>query len=170
MDSDLLASFLEYDEITGDFKWIVDRGSLRLKGRVAGCTQSVGSGKKYKVIRIKGKIYYAHRLAWLAHHGVMPNRSIDHINGDSLDNRIVNLRNISRQENQRNMKLSKANTSGVTGVVFDRERKKWAAQIKVGRKNIHLGRFEDKEDAIKARKAAEINHGYHKNHGQKRPL
>ena len=99
---------------------------------------------------------------------------VDHINQDSCDNRLSNLRDVTRAENQRNQSMSKLNTSGVCGVV---ERKgvkgsTWRAQIgKIkddgGYTTAYLGSFKTKEKAIAARKAAEVKLGFHKNHGAK---
>lgn len=82
---------------------------------------------------------------------------IDHKYGEESrhDNRKLNLRVATRLENNRNHKICSTNTSGVTGVCWDKSRNKWFAQITVNNKNIHLGRFDNFEDAVKARKEAE---------------
>jgi len=74
---------------------------------------------------------------------------IDHISGDSLDNRKVNLRCCTHAENFRNQGISKHNTSGAKGVVWNKRNKNWNARITVDRKRIHLGCFNDKVTAIK---------------------
>lgn len=85
------------------------------------------------------------------------NLLIDHKFGEKSrnDNRKSNLRIATRQENNRNHKVCIMNTSGVTGVTWDKNRNKWIAQIHINNKNIHLGRFISFEDAVKARKKAE---------------
>lgn len=80
---------------------------------------------------------------------------IDHINHDTLDNRRCNLRVCTRQENNMNKGLYNHNTSGVTGVTWDKEKEKWKSQIKINNENRHLGYFKNKEKAIKIRKKAE---------------
>lgn len=82
---------------------------------------------------------------------------VDHKHGDSTrnDNRKENLRICTRQENNRNRKPTLNTKSGVVGVAWHNKNKKWVAQISISKKNIYLGSFENKEDAIKARKEAE---------------
>lgn len=115
---------------------------------------------------ILGLRYKAHRVAWALYHGAWPDHEIDHINGDRADNRIANLRSATHQENMRNQTLSSANRSGVIGVCWNSRRNKWSAQIKVNKKKIHLGLFDDINAAAKVRKRAEIEHGFHPNHGK----
>lgn len=93
--------------------------------------------------------------------GAVAGMHIDHINGDKLDNRRVNLRVVTHQRNQVNRKrLSKANTSGIRGVSRTKASslKPWLAQITVDRKNIYLGIFATLDEAMAARKAAELNY------------
>lgn len=87
--------------------------------------------------------------------GAKPQEIVDHINGNRADNRKANLRCCSRAENSRNRKVSSTNKSGVTGVFYDSERGKWSANIIFNAKRIYLGRFESKEDAVRARLAKE---------------
>lgn len=83
---------------------------------------------------------------------------VDHINHNSLDNRRKNLRICTYQQNNMNVSVSKRNKSGVVGVSFHKASKKWAARIKLNKKDIWLGSFEFIEDAIKARREAEIKY------------
>lgn len=83
------------------------------------------------------------------------NMVVDHINHDVSDNRKNNLRIVTHQQNMTNLKKSKNNTSGTTGVSWDKYSKKWAAYIAINNKTIKLGRFANIDDAIKARKEAE---------------
>ena len=110
-----------------------------------------------------GKTYKHCRVLWVLVYGYWPRR-LDHINGDKTDDRLVNLRDASAQENSRNCKRSAANTSGQTGV--SRHGKKWRAYIMVDGKQQHLGLFNSKERAYGARLSAEKKHGFHKNHGR----
>ena len=83
---------------------------------------------------------------------------VDHINHNELDNRKFNLRVCTKQQNDMNKRKQPNNTSGITGVTWDKSNNKWMAQIQVNGKNIKLGRFKNKEDAIEARKQAEIKY------------
>lgn len=114
--------------------------------------------------RIFNKAYKAHRVAWAIYTGSWPRDEIDHINHIPHDNRISNLREVSRAQNSKNMPRSKANNSGCTGVSWHKRAKKWRARIKFD-KEIHLGLFDCFDDAVKARKKAEEEFGFHKNHG-----
>ena len=161
---------LSYDPSTGEFWWKV-KTSNRVKARsVAGYERTNQDGKKYWLIRVDGKLHYAHRLAWLVTHGEFPPEQIDHIDGNGLNNRLENLRAVSHAENGRNLRKKSNNTSGVSGVSWHKSRQKWAAQIQVNRKHIHLGLFANKDEAIAARRAAEAEYGFHENHGTDRPL
>jgi len=92
---------LTYDPYTGLFTWLVDAYSNKVKGKIAG---SIKEG--YINISIDRKLYRAHRLAWLYVNGVFPSE-IDHINRVKSDNRICNLREVSRSENCQNRSTSK---------------------------------------------------------------
>lgn len=80
---------------------------------------------------------------------------VDHINRDKLDNRRKNLRICTQQTNVQNAGMKNTNKSGVTGVFLDKKVHRWRAQISVQGKCIHIGMFDDFEDAVKARKEAE---------------
>lgn len=92
------------------------------------------------------KYVYMHRLIMKANRG----DEIDHVNLDTLDNRKANLRLANRSQNMANTNLRSTNTSGVKGVVWDKNRNKWYAEITVDYKNIYLGRFNDIEEAKSA--------------------
>ena len=154
---------LSYDIRTGIFKWKSRASSHVPKGAKAG-TLEKSSG--YVRIKISGRKYRAHRLAWLIVYGSFPPDQIDHINGIKHDNRIINLRAVTCLENCRNKPLNSNNTSGHLGITYDKKHNKWLARIGGTRKRIHLGCFENKEDAIEARRIAEINYNYHPNHGR----
>lgn len=89
-----------------------------------------------------------------------PNIHVDHINGDKLDNRKSNLRLCNRKQNLQNRTKQSNNQSGYKGVVFDKSRGRWRAEIGYNGKRKHLGRFDAAEDAYEAYcKAAELYHG-----------
>ncbi|AGN51638.1 HNH endonuclease [Vibrio phage eugene 12A10] len=91
---------------------------------------------------------------------------VDHINGNGLDNRKINLRVVTKAENNRNTKLHCNNTSGKSGVYLRPETGKWRAKIGHDGKVISLGEFETKDAAILAREIAELQFNYHNNHGR----
>jgi hypothetical protein len=137
--------------------------------RYAG-TPALGSLMKngYRIGAFLGVEILAHRAMWCIVFGAWPEGYIDHINGDRSDNRIRNLRDVDQQTNMRNARISRANTSGCTGVHFHKATGKWQSHITVSGRTKTLGMFEDFEDAVSARKEAEALHGFHVNHG--RPL
>jgi hypothetical protein len=110
---------LDYDPKTGIFTWKVGRGGRRF-GRVAGNKRSDG----YIKIQIDGRSYLAHRLAWLYIYGYLPEHDVDQIDRDPSNNRIDNLREVSRTCNLRNCGNHSSNTSGVKGVSFHKQRGK----------------------------------------------
>ncbi len=156
-----LKELLNYDSETGILYWNKTTNRRIKVGDVAGCKDAYG----YLVIRFDGKLYKAHRLAWLYVYGVLPDQ-IDHINGIRDDNRIVNLRSVTIGENNKNTKVRQDNISGVAGVHFEQSRSKWLANISVEGKNVYLGRFNTFDEAVHARKSAEIEYSYHDNHGR----
>lgn len=143
---------LDYDPETGVFRWKPKqgRGGSWAAGRVAGGMD----GKGYWRISIKGVRRQAHRLAWLHFYGVWPDRQIDHINGNRLDNRISNLRLATNGENQQNAKFIRKNTGAYPGVTPARKSGRWQAQITHKSKYHYLGTFDTPEDAHAAFMAA----------------
>ena len=138
--TEILKQPLNYDEETGIFTWVVNRGSAK-KGMIAG-TLSGG----YMRIQICGKIYASHRLAWVFVYGVWPKNDIDHINCVKSDNRICNLREATRSENQQNFhKAHLDSASGLLGASHYKGR--WIAQIQFGGRKKYLGHFSTKEEA-----------------------
>ena len=152
---------LRYEPETGHFYWLEGGGRRRL-GFPAGSLWSNG----YARIWIDGKDYMAHRLAWLYMYGAFPQNQIDHINGNPLDNRILNLRDVDQAENHKNKRRQSNNSSGVTGVRWNKQAGKWVAYINVDGKQIYFGLFEDFFEAVCARKSAENKYGFHENHGR----
>lgn len=137
-------------------KWgeIVKRGMIDIED-VDFCKEHIWNIARDRITTIiDGKTKYLHRLIM----NCPDDMYVDHINRDTYDNRKSNLRICTNQENNRNKGLYSHNTSGVAGVVWDKSRNKWKAQIVVDGKCIFLGRFIEKEDAIKSRQEAEIKY------------
>lgn len=145
-----LRELLHYDEQTGQFIWRVSHPRAPA-GAIAGAKDHYG----YVVIRLDKVLYKAHRLAWLYMHGEWPAKNLDHINQIKSDNRICNLRAVDQSVNMHNVAARVNSTSGVAGVTWRADRKKWNARIKVGYKNFNLGLFDDMHSAVAARRAAE---------------
>ena len=120
----------------------------------------------YYVGSVFDRGHLAHRVIWAMQTGEWPEHEVDHINHDRLDNKWVNLRPATRLINRQNQTLFKNNTSGHVGVCWSKASKKWRAKIRAGNKYVHLGLFPNKDDAIAARKGAEIKYGFHPNHGK----
>lgn len=153
-----------YEPETGELFWRVARSNCIKVGDKAGTSDARG----YRTISVANRWYKVHRIIWDMNNPddlLKPGEQIDHINHILYDNRLCNLRKVDSTGNHRNLSRSVANTSGVTGVSFDRNRGKWKAAIQINGKSVHLGRFDDITDAIESRKLAEIKYGFHENHG-----
>ncbi len=172
---EVLEQLLDYEPDTGRLYWkprpasmfASEQASRTWNTRYAGKEAFTSLDRKgYVQAGIFNKVYRAHRVIWALVHGDADGH-IDHINGNRSDNRLDNLRLVSRKENQRNQKLHSDNTSGVNGVSWKKNRGKWQAYCHIDRKYIHLGLFDTKTEAIAARKAALVMLEYHPNHGRK---
>ncbi len=146
---DTLKSLLTYNAETGWFRWNRRRGS-RGAGKLAGSPDKKG----YINISLSRKLYKAHRLAWLYVYGEWPNGEIDHINWVKNDNRICNLRAVTRGENMQNTQRADKGVS-LKGKV-------WRARITINKRQIFLGYFPDRDSALAARKAAETLYHSHR--------
>lgn len=167
IDQDIVKRFFRYNPDTGEFHRIAfvnNQGVLYSRESAVESKHQHG----YFIAVVNGKRYRVHHLIFLYMTGSMPDKDVDHINGDRIDNRWCNLRLVDRVDNQRNQGVRTDNLTGRTGVYWYPPLNKYQAQITVNGKRIHLGYFEQQDDAITARQAAEVKHGFHANHG-KRP-
>jgi hypothetical protein len=149
--------FIIYEEKTGIFRWKAKTSKYSSRiiiGAIIGSIETSG----YRQIRIFNKTYQAHRLAWLYVYGVWPTNEIDHINGIKDDNRLCNLREASRSENNMNQALKSNNTSGNKGIDWRTSNNKWRARITVNEKQIHIGYFNTVDDAINAYNTAALQY------------
>lgn len=174
-----LRQLLRYEPETGKLYWLA-RGpewfadgyrtaqgeannfNSRYAGKEAGCLGPVGY---YYVGLPGGRHVPAHRVIWALVNGNWPD-VVDHIDGDPLNNRIGNLRDISQAGNLRNARMWSHNTSGVTGVYWIKRTGKWRAAIKVDGKTINLGERRDFDEAVQLRRIAEAAHGFTARHGR----
>ena len=147
---DRVQELLDYDPATGEFYWRESRGRMRA-GAVAGHIRPDG----YIQLAVDQKLYKAHRIAWFYVHGYFPEHQIDHIDRDPANNKIENLREVSRTCNMRNCGNRTDNTSGVKGVSWAKRTGNWYAQIRVNNRSFNLGHYDDFDDAVCARLAAE---------------
>jgi hypothetical protein len=154
LTADRARELLDYDHETGTITWRVAKGWVR-QGAVSGCSHPMG----YVLIKVDGKRYLAHRLAWLIATGSWPIEHIDHINGDTGDNRLANLRDVSRSINQQNRRIPGANnSSGFLGVSWDSHRGYFVARIFSQGKDLRLGCFTDPAEAHQAYLTAKRQH------------
>lgn len=138
--------------------------NTRFAGRPAFATLS---GNGYYHGALFNKKVCAHRIVFALDNGRWPDAHIDHIDGNRLNNIPSNLRDVDHQTNCLNQPISKANTSGFTGVSYDKARGAFAAYVNFGNKKISLGRFNTADAAAFARAQANKAHGFHPNHGRK---
>lgn len=154
-----LLGVFNYDGVTGKLthKKTTSSGTA---GSLATHAHSGG----YLCVSVGRKAYLAHRIIYLMVTGNWP-EYIDHINHDRTDNRWNNLRGVSQTENNRNMSKQSNSTTGYVGVSFMKTKNKYRAYITVDKKAVHLGVFDTIEEAVAARESANIQYGYHANHG-----
>ena len=163
MNIEELKQALRYDEHSGDFVYLKKLANRIEMGDVAGY---VDKSTGYRRVTVFGKKYYAHRLAHFYMTGRFP-VGIDHIDGNKLNNRWSNLREADQGANNKNRSMNKNNTSGHTGVYWSTDRKKWIAFVNVNNRPVNLGGYTSIDDAISARNIANIEHGFHENHGRR---
>lgn len=163
-----LRRLIRYDRSTGDLFW-----KHRPRSMFADCKQPNSSYHSFKsqyAMRpalvahkdggyryglVMGIKHYAHRVAYCLHYGRWPEGLVDHIDRDPSNNRIKNLRDTNYRTNSRNQTLATNNTSGTRGVSWMYKAKSWRARITVDGRQVSLGAFKDKQDAINARLEAE---------------
>lgn len=145
LTSEQVRLLLGYCSTSGVFTWLRKPCKAIHAGSVAGGYHPDG----YIVIRIDGRLYKAHRLAWLHFYGEWPSLSIDHINGQRSDNRIANLRYVTHQQNMENRRVAhKGSKTGLLGVHLNYGR--FVARIRVKGALKHLGSFSSANEAHQA--------------------
>lgn len=195
LTQDVVRQIMDYKEKTGNLIWkkklfesglypksskkLISMWNKKHEGKIAGSVDksNVKSGHdRTPYIRVSFVINNkkirttAHRLIFFYMTGRWPCQ-IDHIDGNGLNNKWDNLREVDIQNNSRNQRLSLSNTSGFTGVTWVKKTKKWQVSIGIRDKNnkekrIHGGTFADINEAIEKRKSLNIKYGFHKNHGK----
>jgi len=138
-----LRELLRYEPETGKFFWLVDRTQNVKAGSEAGSICG-----KYVQVGVDNVSIYAHRAAWALHHGAWPANDVDHINGAGRDNRITNLRDVSKDINLQNQRRARRDSgTGLLGASWYEKKGKFLAQIRVKGRTRHLGYFQTAEAA-----------------------
>lgn len=177
-----LCAMFEYEPKDGTLRWVpkpligsasdvhTKAWNTRRAGSVAG-TKKLSAGKEYTQVQIGDRFYPVHRLIWIMVNGCIDEALvIDHINGDGRDNRISNLRLVEHSENQKNITMRSDNKTGVIGVRWNMDKRKWEARVTANRVITFLGYHDSFADAVNARRLAQAQRGFHKNHGLSREL
>jgi hypothetical protein len=138
---DRAKELLTYDPDSGLFTWRVSRRGPARAGETAG-----SNCHGYVLLKLDGEAVFAHRLAWLVVYGTWPTNDIDHINGRRDDNRIANLRDVSRAVNLQNRRSAhRRSLSGLLGV--KKNHGGWSASITTAGRRKHLGTFKTADEA-----------------------
>jgi hypothetical protein len=145
-----------YDHVTGILTWNYrysegpawnGRNAWKIAGHIGDCG--------YRIVKLRGEKYRAHRIAWLYMTGAWPDHDVDHANGDRADNRFKNLRSAKPGDNNQNSaKQKRATSSRFIGVSYRKSDGAWVAQICSGGKSVYLGGFASEHAARDAYRAA----------------
>lgn len=147
IDAYRVRELLDYDPETGKLTWRLGGKGTGGKGSIAGYMWRSNRGGPYQLIKLDGKNFRAHRLAWIYVHGRWPAAEIDHIDGNGLNNKISNLREATRSENNHNRCVMSNNRSGLKGAIWDGCKKKWRAIITINGRRKFLGAFDTAAEA-----------------------
>lgn len=140
-----LREYFAYDADTGELRWKKAKAKRTKVGAVAGVLDKRG----YRYISFNYTHLLAHRVAWAFTHGSWPQSDIDHINGNKADNRLANLRDVSRSVNLQNQRRAhRASKAGLLGV--SPLNGKFAARIFVAGTRHYLGLFDTPAQAHEA--------------------
>ena len=159
MDIDLLVKSFSYDEETG----LLIRKST---GAVVGTICVKRSGHNQLRAHFNGKAYLVHRMIWAIVHGYNPEKGIDHIDGNPLNNKISNLRLADQDVNNKNKRVYANSKSGISGVSYRERDNIWIARVQCNKKMINIGSFSNLFDAAAARISALNQLGFSKRHGR----
>lgn len=181
MNTEFIRECFDYLPETGELVWrkrplhhfLSEREwklvNTKMVGKIAGSVRPKPDGKGYKYTTVCNKVEAVHRLVLMWHGFDIPKGMVvDHINQDSHDNRIENLRIVTTAKNLQNQKKPKHNTSGHHGVMWRKERSKWVVRLVINGKTHVCGHFSDIAEAVKARDAALVRLGYSDLHGKER--
>lgn len=172
-----IRKYLSYNPETGILTWLkredtdryVRAWNARYAGAKAGRVHPVQGYITINILVGKKKMpFSAHRIAILLSTGVWPSKDVDHINQNRTDNRLENLRQVSKVENFRNSSRSVKNKSGFTGVCWSKSKKMWQASVTVNYKQRIIGYYIEKRDAADSVINERKKLGFSSNHGQEK--
>lgn len=163
---EMLQEWFSYED--GQLFWKISRGRAKSGDR----TGTVGTSKdhrSYVKVRIKGRQYLLHRLVWVFFYGdLLEGMVVDHIDGNTLNNKVENLRMCTVSQNGQNIHRGRGDYSSLKGISFSKKQGKYVSQIRVSGKNLWLGSYNTAEEAHQAYcKAAKDNFGGFANTGKK---
>jgi len=168
-----LLELLDFDETISRFRWKERPGkkdiNIQFAGKFAGSERRRGK-LTYRQVMIGGKDYLEHRLVWLYYYGHFPKEALDHLDGDGLHNAKENLRLAPGNFNYKSMAKRVDNTSGHTGVSWNKARNKWRVQVRHNGTDHHGGYFKKDDLLLAITKAAEMRKafGFSPTHGLSR--
>lgn len=141
LTAERLRAVVDYDPETGHFTRTLDNGQRS-------SARSWKNRAGYIYMKIDGRLYSAHRLAWFYSNGDWPSKWVDHVDGDKSNNSLSNLRESTVSENQQNQRRSHVDGEsrflGVSRVKFTN---RWMAKICIDRRQHYLGTFDSREEA-----------------------
>lgn len=150
----LVRELFDYDPETGHLFYRTGARGRSIPTGVPIIYAETRAQKDYNRVSVNGKMHFQHRIIWLWYYGYLPENRIDHIDQNSRNNAISNLREVSPQCNSRNCKVSKNNKSGINGITINKSGK-FIASIKVNYTRVYLGTYSDEVEAVAHRLAAE---------------
>lgn len=159
--------YLKYDPDSGDLTYKIASKMNRIKPGTK--VDKLGPYGYYRIslfVERQKVDVQVHRLVWFMHYGAWPDGDIDHIDHVKTNNKIKNLRCVTPAQNMMNTGVPKNNTSGYTGVTWNKTAKKWQAQYIFKGKCFYLGVFNDKDEAAECVRISRLERGFHKNHGE----
>jgi hypothetical protein len=152
---EIAKALFDYDPKTGMVTWKFGSAQIVKGAEIGSTTNTAKSNTKYRTIKLFGLSYKVHRIIWLMQTGDWPKGDVDHIDGDGLNNKWDNLRDVTHSQNLMNSAVRSDSTSGYKGVSYDKARDRWYAYINIGGKRKMLGRHRTMQEAVTARQNAE---------------
>lgn len=152
---DIAKALFNYDEDTGLLTWKFSSAQIKEGAEVGTDTYTPVSLTRYRGVKLFGLGYKVHRIIWLMQTGDWPKGDVDHIDGNGLNNKWDNLRDVTHSQNLMNAAVRSDSTTGYKGVSYDKSRERWYAYINIDGKRKMLGRHKTLQEAVQARQDAE---------------